>query len=100
MVYGKEDRGRELRTYINKDQAFKVLAGLGQQGAIGAVDASMPVVSLRCLDINTRRRVLCNALLRDALEGRKDVRAGFDGVGRAHDVRVWIADVRVRVRIV
>ena len=89
-----------MRTYINKHQPFKVLAGLGEQGAIGAVDASMPIISLWCLDIDTRRRVLCNTLLRKALEGRKDVCAGFDGVGRAHDVRVWIADVRVRVRIV
>ena len=92
--------GRELRTYIDKDQPFEVLAGLGQQGAIGAIDASMPVVSLWCLDIDTGRRILRNALLRDALEGRKYVSAGFDGVGRAHDIRVWIADVRVRVRIV
>ena len=60
----------------------------------------MPVISLWCLDIDTRGRVLCNALLRNALEGRKDVCAGFDGVGWAHDIRVWIADVRERVRIV
>lgn len=96
---GGRIRGRELKTYIHKHQPFEVLAGLSEQGAIGAVDASMPVISLWCLDIDTRRRVLCNALLGKALERRKDVCAGFDGVGRAHDIRVRIADVRVRVRI-
>lgn len=60
----------------------------------------MPVISLWRLDIDNRQRVLCNALLRNALEGRKDVCASFDGVGPAHDIRVWIADVRERVWIV
>ena len=99
-IWGRGDRGRELRTYIHKHEPFEVLAGLGEQRAIGAVDASMPVISLWCLDVDTSRRVLCNALLGKALERRKDVCAGFDGVGRAHDIRIWIADVRVRVRIV
>ena len=99
-IWGREYRERELRTYINKHQPFEVLAGLGKQGAIGAVDAGVPVISLWCLDVDTRRRVLCNTLLRKALEGRKDVCTGFDGVGRAHNIRVRIADVRVRVRIV
>ena len=97
---GERIRRSELRTYIHKHQPLKVLAGLGEQGAIGAVDASMPIISLWCLDIDTRRRILCNALLGKALERRKDVCAGFDGVGRAHNIRVWITDVRVRVRIV
>ena len=60
----------------------------------------MSIVALWCLDFDTRRCVLRNAFLRKALERRKDVCARFNGVCRAYDVRIWIADVRVRVRII
>ena len=86
------------KTYVDEDEPFKILIRFSEQRAIGPVDARVAVVYLRAFRVfDLRWRVLAHAFDGETLEGGEHVGAGFDGVGWADDVRVWVADVGVRV---
>lgn len=98
VVAGKvgEDLGQVglVEVNVDKQQAVKVLAGLGVQAAVGAVDAGVAVVHGRVrLGLDALGGVLLEALDREALEGRQGPGSGLDGVLGGDEVRgrvgVW-----------
>jgi hypothetical protein len=91
-----EDLGQMglVEVNVDKEQAVKVLAGLGVQAAVGAVDAGVAVVHGRVrLGLDALGGVLLEALDREALEGRQGPGARLDGVLGGDQVRgrvgVW-----------
>lgn len=93
-------RDNNLDAHINEYQPIEILGRFSQQAAVRAVDPGVAVVAVWCFDFDVRRCVLGDTLLREALEGREHVGAGFDGVGWADDVGIGVADVGVGVWIV
>ena len=60
----------------------------------------MAVVAVGRFDFDAGRGVLGNTVLREALEGREHVGAGFDGVGWADDVGIGVADIGIGVWVI
>lgn len=73
--------------YINEEKTLKVPVGMRNQIlAIRAKDAAVSVVDVWVLELLALGRVELDSLGRDGLPWCQGIRAGFDGVGRCHQL--------------